>query len=202
MKTYSQYGEEHFLLEHFKHKKDGFLVDIGAADGINGSNSRYLIEMGWSGLLVEPGTNNFNKLLELYYGNQNIILEKVGCSDTSSKNTTFFVDKNDEYEQISTFRYEQMIHCKNIYDCEFVTENVDLIKTQDLFDKHSILNIDFLSIDTESLDTEVILGIDFNKCNINLICVEHDSGIMHKVFEEFNYKQIYRNVGNIFFAKN
>ena len=33
MTIYSQYGEERFLEEFFKDKQNGFLVDVGAADG-------------------------------------------------------------------------------------------------------------------------------------------------------------------------
>lgn len=198
---YSQYNEEKFLFEYFPNKIDGFLVDIGAADGINNSNSRTLIEIGWEGLLVEPGTNNFNKLKELYQNNSKIILEKVGCSNIDNTGSTFYVDKNDDYEQISTFRYEQMIKCKNIYNCEFVLENVDLIKTSKLFEKHGINKIDFISIDTESLDTEVVLGIDFNNCEINLICVENGSNIMTNYLNTFGFKEIFRTSGNIFFSK-
>lgn len=66
---YSQYDEEHILDFFFKKKKDGFVVDIGAADGVSNSNSRKLILDGWSGLLVEPNPNNYNKLVNLYNEN-------------------------------------------------------------------------------------------------------------------------------------
>ena len=59
---YSQGYEEIYLLNYFKNNNTGFLVDIGAADGINNSNSKKLIELGWSGLLVEPNKKNYNKL--------------------------------------------------------------------------------------------------------------------------------------------
>jgi FkbM family methyltransferase len=198
---YSQYNEEKFLFEYFSNKTDGFLVDIGAADGTTNSNSRDLIEIGWEGVLVEPGTNNFNKLKKLYQNNSKIILEKIGCSNTDIINTTFYVDKNDEYEQISTFRYEQMISCKKFFNCEFVIENVDIIKTSKLLEKYGIHKIDFISIDTESLDTEVVLGIDFNNCEIDLICVEHESNIMTDHLNTFGFKEIFRTTGNIFFSK-
>ena len=70
MNRYSQYNEEGFIDSFFKNKNNGFLVDIGAADGITNSNSRFLIEKGWGGILIEPNTKNFNKLQDLYKNNK------------------------------------------------------------------------------------------------------------------------------------
>jgi len=49
----SQYGEEFHILDHFKGRKGRFL-DIGAYDGLTYSNTRCLMEEGWSGVCVEP----------------------------------------------------------------------------------------------------------------------------------------------------
>lgn len=198
MAKYSQYNEEGFLKSFFNDKK-GFVVEIGAADGISNSNSRMLIESGWGGLLVEPNKNNFNKLKILYENRTNVVLENIGCSEQSMKNVPFFIDKNDQYEQLSTFSLEQKEKCVGIYDCSFVTENIDLIKTSELFEKHSIKEIDFLSVDTEAFDTNVILGIDFSKIKITLLCVEHISDEMVKYLNDNNYEEIHRTIGNIFF---
>ena len=75
---YSQGYEQDFLIEYFNNKKNGLLVDIGAADGINNSNTRYLIENGWEGLLVEP-----NKKIIISYWNfmmtiKTLLLKIVG----------------------------------------------------------------------------------------------------------------------------
>ena len=70
---YAQYGEEDFLDVFFK-DRIGYLCDIGAADGMRYSNSRSLLEKGWSGLLIEPNKSNFAKLVELYKENKSVIL--------------------------------------------------------------------------------------------------------------------------------
>ena len=198
---YSQCNEELFIFEYFKDKNNGVVVDIGAADGVTNSNSRHLIEIGWSGLLVEPNKKNFNKLKNLYIESTNIKLENVGCSDLSQENVTFHIDKNDEYEQLSTFSSEQTLKCISIYNCEFVTDNVDLIKTSELLSKHNILHIDYLSIDTESFDYKVILGIDFDVCNVDLISVEHTHPEMEEKLSRYGYSVIHSNPCNIFYAK-
>ena len=201
MKKYSQYEEDVFLSSFFKNLKNGFVVDIGAADGISNSNSRFLIESGWSALLVEPNKKNFKNLELLYFNSGNIILENLGCSKNNISDAEFYIDQNDEYEQLSTFNPEQVNKCKKMYNCEFITDKVNLIKTSELFKKHSIKKIDFLSVDTESFDTDVILGIDLNDCDISLICVEHTSDLLFDILKKHEYIIVNKTIGNTFFSK-
>lgn len=197
MNKYSQYNEEYFLIEYFKDRK-GIVVEIGAADGINNSNSRLLIENGWSAILVEPNFNNYSKIKELYKYNSSVEIENCGCSDIT-KSQIFFIDHNDEYQQLSTFNPIQVEKCKQMYSCEFEEREVQIIKTSKLFDKYNINNIEFLSIDTESFDRNVLLGIDFNKVNIEIICVE-DKDVIDILISN-GYQFIYQTIGNLFFKK-
>ena len=198
---YSQYDEEHILDFFFKKKKDGFVVDIGAADGVSNSNSRKLILDGWSGLLVEPNPNNYNKLVNLYNENDKIKILNVGCSFENGNDLIFYVDQNDEFEQLSTFSLEQVQKCKEIYGCEFVEKKIDVVKTSDIFSKNNISKINFLSVDTESFDYNVIKGIDFEKVEIDLICVEHLNNELENLLNNLNYVVFYKNIGNTFFKK-
>lgn len=74
--VYSQHGEDGViaaLLEKIpvRHK---YLVEFGADDGINMSNSRYLIQNGnWAALLIERDQRSFRKLCSLYKRNPNVI---------------------------------------------------------------------------------------------------------------------------------
>lgn len=50
---YSQYGECAKIIEHFAGRTGRFL-DVGSYDGLTYSNTRCLMERGWSGICVEP----------------------------------------------------------------------------------------------------------------------------------------------------
>lgn len=63
---YSQLDEERVIVEFFQGRPLGRYLDIGAWDGIQMSNTRRLAELGWSGVLVEPGAKNFAQLLDNY----------------------------------------------------------------------------------------------------------------------------------------
>jgi len=198
---YSQGYEQQFLISYFNNKKIGVLVDIGAADGINNSNTRYLIENGWGGILIEPNKKNYNKLLELYSDNEKIIIENLGCSNKNVKGAKFFIDKNDEFEQISTFSEENYLFCKDYFKCDFVEDEIDLIKTSEVFSKHNLKYIDFVSIDAEGYDSLIIDGIDFNNVFIDLFCVENINKECIDNLIKNGYSLIHETVGNKFYKK-
>jgi hypothetical protein len=52
MHHFSQVGQDAWALGHFGAKRGGVFVDVGASDGVTGSNS-YLLEkcLGWTGNL-------------------------------------------------------------------------------------------------------------------------------------------------------
>jgi FkbM family methyltransferase len=196
---YSQYGEQEFILNFFGDKK-GILVDIGAADGINNSNTKKLIEDGWGGLLIEPTPVNYNKLLKFYSGNDSIIIENCGCGN-ETKLSKFYIDKNDEYHQISTFLEEQKKGCENYYNCTFDEIVVKIYNTTELLIKNNLTNIDFISIDTEGYDEKVLLGIDFSKININLVCIETTTPLSESLLESNDYQFVHKTNGNKFYKK-
>ena len=125
----------------------------------------------------------------------------MGCSSETKLNQIFYIDKNDEYEQISTFSHEQHLLCKKLFNCPFVEDIVDVYNTSELLLKHNITNIDFLSIDTEAYDSNVILGLNFDKITINLICVENINETAVNVLKNNNYEICYKT-DNTFFKKN
>lgn len=65
MKDFSQQGEQAVILKYFGDQR-GVALDVGANDGITLSNSRALVGLGWSAVLVEPAAPAFRKLLQNY----------------------------------------------------------------------------------------------------------------------------------------
>lgn len=65
---YSQSGEQAAILEEidFLGIEKGRFLDIGAGDGVTFSNTRWLAEHGWAGVVVEPAAWAFAKLADLY----------------------------------------------------------------------------------------------------------------------------------------
>ncbi|MDA9981739.1 hypothetical protein N9H39_03180 [Gammaproteobacteria bacterium] len=59
----SQAGQDRWVVETLKGKKNGFFLEIGASDGVNLSNTYALErELGWTGCCVEPNPMDYAKL--------------------------------------------------------------------------------------------------------------------------------------------
>jgi FkbM family methyltransferase len=152
------------LINRFK--QSGTFIEIGACDGLAISNT-YLLEQkfGWTGVLVEPDVVWHKDLFQ----NRNTGIETLAAWSHSNHEISF------------VRRYDaQTSHIKeaeNIFLVEGVAEEtkVKTISLNDLIDKHfSNSDIDFLSIDTEGSEYEILSSVDFSRIKFNFICVEHN----------------------------
>ena len=84
------------------------IVDIGANDGFNLSNSYYFIKNGWSALLVDPIPNSIKKARETHKGNYKVSYEEVAISNTNSY-SKIYLDKGDTNNYFSTLQLNSMI---------------------------------------------------------------------------------------------
>jgi FkbM family methyltransferase len=58
-RSFSQFGEDRFLLRYFRDQTSGFYVDVGASHPFSFSNTYLLYERGWRGLNLEPAPDDF-----------------------------------------------------------------------------------------------------------------------------------------------
>jgi len=212
MNKYSQYNEESFLSSFFGEKKDGIVVEIGAAYVDTNSNSKFLIEKGWRALLVEPNKIFFKKLKDYYINNQSVYLENV-CAYSKDVDSIKFYEYelgDDDARQVSTMDDCFRERVKRLYGDHYVEITTKAVKTSKLIEKY-FKHVDFLSIDTEGSDMNVILGIDFESVYIGLLC--HESQNPEQIFDgDLNvndqiqrylknkgFQKVYENGGNIFY---
>lgn len=200
MKYYSQYGEEIILQNIFGDKKDGLCVEIGAADGQLYSNSRFLIEsMDWRAILVEPHPDFFNRLCSLYENNDKVKLIQSAVSKIDGF-VDMFLYGRDKYAQVSTISESQKQKVIKAHGDKFL-QTPEKVKSLTL---SSVLNdnkVDFLSIDCEGVDMEVLYSNDWYKNRPYLICVEHsmEEKVLLSFMESINYTKLCKTAGNTFF---
>lgn len=195
---YSQCEQDKFLEENiFKGYKNGFFIDCGAHDGISINNTLYFEKNnGWNGINIEPINEVYEKL----------IINRPNC-----KNINVAVCNNDgTSEFILAKGYSEMISgLKNNYDTRHFDRldrelknhggikeviNVKTCKLETIFDENNIKHINYLSIDVEGAEFEVIKSINFEKVFIDVIGFEnnyYDATIpIIKYLEDKNYKVI------------
>ena len=213
----SQMDQDIILDEHFfKYKRDGVFIEIGALDGISGSNTYFFEkERNWSGLLIEPNPIEFNKLLTL----DRELSIKENCAISSIEQDVNFLSIGGPCNVLSGIlefynpthlqridrelaHYSQFSEGHEYYSTREVVR-IPALKLQTLIDKYNLYNIDLLSIDVEGAEMQVLESIDFNKSSIECILLENNYGIDNelKFLEEKGYKVLGNIQWDVVFVK-
>lgn len=201
---YSQYGEEKIIESFFENKQKGFVVDVGAADGVRYSNSRWLIEScGWEAVLVEPHPTYFGQLEDLYKSNESVKLVNAAAYSEEAL-LPFYLYGRDEHAQVSTLSKNFRDKVIKVHGDKF-EEKPTMVKALQLSNiLRDVDDIDFLSIDCEGVDMEVIKSNDWHLYRPTLVCVEHSmpKSELHEFMNSVNYTFLTETQGNTFFKDN
>ena len=168
-KSYAQLFQDVFVLSKTNFKKNGFFVEFGATDGIHHSNT-YLLEseFSWTGILAEPGKTWHENL---YSNRTSKISEKLVWS-SSGKQVKFLETSDPALSTCDGFESRDFQHKARSIVREYKVETISL---NDLLVLHSAPNhIDFLSVDTEGSEFEVLNNLNFSKYSFQVIAVEHN----------------------------
>jgi FkbM family methyltransferase len=201
---HSQNNEEAVILDYFK-GKIGRFIDIGANDGITFSNTRALAELGWCGVFLEPSPKAFHKLKQLYsdskkgcfYMYQAAISTKNGKIDLFESGTLL---GNGDVGLVSTLHEQETERFKKKVPYEKIV--VDCFRWKTFLNRLYIKEFDFISIDIEGSEIEVLKQMDLSKTQ--LICVETNGDLQKKtVLDEMlkDFKVIYTSPENLIYAR-
>ena len=173
----SQYGQDRFLNEtFFKNRTNGVFLDIGAHDGKTLSNTFFFEKtLNWRGLCIEPHPKVFNALKE----NRSCILVE-GCAWKEDTTKTFRMIEGysemlsglvDSYHPDHITRINAEVSSMNQTLSDIEVKCYDINK---LLLDNNLTSIDFLSIDIEGGELEVLKCIDYTKVEIGIILVENN----------------------------
>ena len=181
-RSFSQFGED-IVLSTFIDKKNGFYVDVGAHHPYRFSNTYFYYRKGWGGINIDakPGSMSlFRKKRSL-----DINLE-IGIS-TKKGEAMFHTFKESAYNTFSNKLAESYIKGgADLIGCISVpTEPLE-----NILDAHMPKDtaIDFISIDVEGMDLEVLESNNWSKYQPRHILVETQSADMDKIQQNEIYK--------------
>jgi len=169
---YSQSGQDKFVDEKFfKGIKNGFFVEIGAYDGVNGSNSLYFEKnLNWTGMAVEPSPLQFSLLKK---NRKCICINKAISKNTEKKE---FIDIINGLTMMSGINNDQYQKTLQILDKDPRTKVEKIVIETETF-KNVIGNnysIDYLSIDVEGGEQDILDAIDFKLYDIKVLSIENN----------------------------
>lgn len=170
-KSHSQILQDLWVLFMLKEKRDGFFVEFGACDGKLLSNTLLLeSEYGWSGILAEPNPIWHSRLKLNRKCN---ISEKCVYPESGNKVHFDSIPEMPELSRISDI-VPSDVHERNGNRSKKESIQVETISLFDLLREYQAPQVvDYLSIDTEGSELEILKTFDFSEYKFRLISVEH-----------------------------
>lgn len=188
------------MLNILQEKKGVKFLQIGANDGVSfDCLYDYVTQYQWQGVVVEPLEEFYNLLCSNYKDYPMITPAKYAINSNQKEMNLFKLNPNyynfypDWARGIASFSMEHLIK-HNIDEQHISKEIVDCIALMDLVRKFNLENIDYLQIDTEGFDVEIIKMIDFSVISPKIIKYEikhlndQQKVEVEKIFNSNQYK--------------
>ena len=154
-----------FLKQYFKNKKDGFYIDVGCFHPIRISNTMFLYSKGWTGMNLDISKKSID-LFNIYRPrdiNLNFGVGKENCTLGYFYNKETFPANTFDSQFAQSFLKKEGLKKQNI-EVKTLSYLIEKYTEKKFFD--------LIDIDVEGLDLDVLMGIDFNKYEIDLIMIE------------------------------
>tara|TARA_R110002110_G_scaffold52171_2_gene152285 strand:- start:895 stop:1545 length:651 start_codon:yes stop_codon:yes gene_type:complete len=209
----SPYGLANKISQLFD-KKDGFFIEAGANNGIWQSNTLYLeTELGWSGLLIEPNKQKFEECKKNRKDERNIFYNCALVDFDYEQNYIEGYFNENDYE--NSLMAQVCVNNPEFSKDDKRWQNklkvqVPARRLSDLLSENNIEEIDFLSLDVEGYEYNVLNGIDFKHHFPKMICAEirdaHRFGSesffhIKQLLEKNNYTLTSKLAHNYFFER-
>jgi len=182
-KNYSIFGEDKFIERYFGNKPKGFYIDVGCYHPLDGNNTQLLYKKGWNGINLDINYYSIKLFNFLRKGDINI---HSGISNKKNRLTMHYRKEinmlNTLDEKIAKMNFRNGYKKKNI---QVNTLNYFISK---YFKKLDM--IDFMNIDVEGVELNVLKSLNFKIYKPKLICVEIHN--IKKMFDT-NYKYLKTN---------
>ena len=211
----SQYGEDRILWELFGGHRHGFFIEVGAWNGVTFSNTYFLEQMGWTGLLIEPLPQHFEACVRNRPRSRVI---HAACTGPQQGPTIRFtrVVGNEILSCISP-EPAHAERCRRegsrFEEIEVPAITLDRLiareRNHDWTDRgpwrpHVGWQIDLVSIDVEGGEMEVLRGFNLDRFKPKVLLIENNlpSGApVAKYLQNAGYHQVHRQVINDFWVR-
>ena len=193
MNIYSQNGED-LVLSTLLPKKRGFYVDVGANLPDRDSVTLAFYEKGWRGINIEPITS----LYDLYNSARpRDINLNMGVSD---KNGSLNLrEYSGDFHGWSSFSPSIQNHPTRL-EKDYKEYKVKVRTLKSIFKEHKVKQIDFLKVDVEGLEYEVLSSNDWGKWRPSVIVIENSEGKWYDYIIKQGYEMIFFDSLNYYFA--
>lgn len=166
MLSYAQHFEDVYLMRCFREQAEGFYIDVGAGHPVVDNVSFAFYLKGWRGITVEPNPS----LARLSHNirPRDIAVETlVGAKPGQAK---FYLV--DDFHGLSTMIGENARAAKDNYGKQAEEHELPVTTLADLCKAHQPPAIDFLKIDVEGAEKDVLVGADWGRYRPRVVVIE------------------------------
>ncbi|MDZ4792716.1 MAG: FkbM family methyltransferase [Bacteroidota bacterium] len=187
---YSQAGEDAILSKTFSFLlpvKNGFYVDIGSYHPFRHSNTYLLYKAGWRGVNIDPRPGS-KALFDRYRGRDINIEAGIGGEDASM--TYYMLDEN---SVMNTFSKDNLVKL-GVFGQVKKTVEVPVFTFATLLEKYpDIKTIDYLNIDAEGFEMEILAGMNLDAVMPKVISIEQN--------DVLSFPEVLHSTAGIFLAE-
>jgi FkbM family methyltransferase len=170
----------------------GYFVEFGASDGVFASNTYLLEKLGWTGILSEPLKASFMQLKK----NRKCKVTNLCVWSESNKKLPFLECKQKGLSTLSDFEDSDRYKGKRKKNKKYLVETISLFDLLRNFRAPKI--IDYLSIDTEGSEYEILKKFPFDQYKFRVITSEHNFNKNRDLIRDLlihnGYKQVYEDI--------
>ena len=180
----SQKGQDRWVLEEIlPQKRNGFFLDLAAADGLTHSNSYTLEkEYNWTGICIEPNPVFFEQLR----AHRDCVCIQAAISNQIEK-VNFRVDNG----QLGGIVADDLDNCERIRGEQLKTAEILSMTTRTLMDvlveNNAPAVIDYFSLDVEGAEERIVSSMDFNQYVFKTITIERPTPRVNEILFQNGY---------------
>lgn len=211
----AQFGEDRILWQVFAQRPVGYFIEVGAYDGVTLSNTFFLEQMGWCGILVEP-IKPLSEQAAAARPRSRVI--NAACSKRGSSGTaTFTVAQNVPVLSFLNADQEHRDRCVR-EGAQLVEIEVPLCCLDDIIlaERKSPSafgspwkdglgwRVDLVSIDTEGCELDVLDGFNLERIKPRVLLIENDrptGETIEPYLEKRGYRKFHRQKINDFYVR-
>lgn len=195
--SYSQYGEDLVIDGITGNKPTGFFVDIGANDPVNLNNTKRFYDRGWRGINIEPNPVLFKKIEEQRKMDINL---NIGIGPFAQKSPFYMVSA----DTLSSFnKTDAERNCRIFNERITAIVNIHMQPLVAIFENYSAgRDIDFMSVDVEGYELEVLQTNDWCRYRPYLILIEiaYNTSAILSYLNKNGYELVFMNHTNGIFV--
>lgn len=166
MVSYAQNLEDVILNRVFQDRAEGFYVDVGAHHPEEFSVTKYFYELGWRGVNIEPIKDSCELIAE---NRPRDITLNVACGDQHGFLTIFSLEGYPEYASLEE---RIVIAAGQSQHARVLTQKVEVFTLAEICEQYCRDHIDFLKIDVEGWERQVLAGADWNRFRPTILVIE------------------------------